>query len=165
MGAIYTERNGPDGTNRVGGLDGRFSFGPHTPSQGPAADWNLTVTLQPIRPLRIDNTWLSSSLATPNDQSVFRNRIVRSKVDWQVTRELAVRTIVQHNSIVADPRYTVVPNGSRVNADFLLSYVVNPWTAFYAGYNGNVRTFDQNDDRLFRDAQQFSMKMSYLYRF
>jgi hypothetical protein len=63
----------------------------------------------------------------------------------------------------------------NLNVDFLATYLVNPWTAVYIGYNNN-----QNDlrlvpagaaselvrtDRLGPDSWQLFVKASYLFRF
>jgi hypothetical protein len=139
--------------------------GSGAPFQGPSREMQLTVTLQPVTPVRIDNVLLFSSLNTPARDAVFTNRILRSKVNWQVTRQLAVRSIVQYEVMSSDARLTSLTPSRRLNGDLLVSYVVNPWTALYAGYNGNARTIDPASDWLQRDAQQFFVKVSYLYRF
>jgi hypothetical protein len=40
---------------------------------------------------------------------VFTRRIVRSKVNWQVTRELADRAIVQHEDTSSNARFSALP--------------------------------------------------------
>lgn len=64
-----------------------------------------------------------------------------------------------------------------MNGDVLLTYRVNPWTALYAGYNGNgqnLRLIETPEgNRIFRrpgldlalDASQVFVKFSYLVRF
>ena len=52
---------------------------------------------------------------------------------------------------------------------------MNPWTALYVGYNGNVQNLDlfptTVGEQIFRapyfthDARQFFVKVSYLFRF
>jgi hypothetical protein len=63
----------------------------------------------------------------------------------------------------------------RFTADLLVTYLVNPWTAFYVGYNdgyGNVEIDPTFRDRLrptdsvFNSmGRQVFVKMSYLFRF
>ena len=61
------------------------------------------------------------------------------------------------------------------NADFLFTYLLNPWTALYVGYNSNHRNVALvpvgygngivvSDDFL-NDARQFFVKFSYLLQF
>ena len=57
----------------------------------------------------------------------------------------------------------------------MVTYLVNPWTAVYVGYNNNqstLRLFPAGDtselvqvDRLGPDSWQFFVKLSYLFRF
>jgi hypothetical protein len=135
------------------------------PAQGPSFEWQMTVTLQPVTPLRIDTTMLASSLRADDDRPVFDNRILRLKVNWQITRELAVRAILQHERTVANATLTTLEPARYLNTDLLVSYIINPWTAIYAGYNGNARDLDDPRHQLQRDAQQLFAKVSYLYRF
>ncbi len=57
----------------------------------------------------------------------------------------------------------------NVNGDLLLTYLVNPWTALYLGYNTNYRNelVDPGmrfSDDLFNDASQVFVKISYLFQ-
>jgi hypothetical protein len=63
----------------------------------------------------------------------------------------------------------------NLNADVLFTYLLNPWTALYVGYNGNRQNLNliEEDGRphiirtrgtLLNDANQFFMKFSYLFR-
>jgi predicted porin len=81
-----------------------------------------------------------------------------------VTGELALRAIIQYESTTSDERHTRVPSGRRLDTDCLVSYVLNPWTAVYAGYNNNDRDAGPDVKVLLRDSQQFFVKASYLYR-
>lgn len=106
---------------------------------------------------------------------MFNNHIFRSKVNWQFTRELSARTIIQYNTLLANPELTSLETNRNLNLDFLVTYLVNPWTALYIGYNNNqknirivphedgsdlVRTSGLNDD-----SRQFFVKFSYFFSF
>ncbi len=62
----------------------------------------------------------------------------------------------------------------NLNFDLLLRYVINPWSAFYAGYNSNSSNFEiveyegerelVNATELRRDGDQFFVKFSYLFQ-
>jgi hypothetical protein len=82
-----------------------------------------------------------------------------------MTRELALRTIVQHELLAVDDHLSALTPSERLNVDLLASFVVNPWTAVYVGYNGNARSLRDLPGGLHKDAQQFFAKVSYLYRF
>jgi hypothetical protein len=46
--------------------------------------------------------------------------------------------IAEYNSLVSNPLFTAPPTSRRFNADFLVSYLLHPGTAIYAGYNSNL---------------------------
>ncbi len=137
---------------------------------------NLGVTLRPLRPLRVENTYLLEQLTHRGDgASIFNNHIIRSHWNWQFNRELSLRVILQYDAVLANSRETSLETTKNVNADFLFTYLVNPWTALYVGYNGNHQNLDlftsPAGNQLFRsrafmnDARQFFVKFSYLLRF
>jgi hypothetical protein len=98
-----------------------------------------------------------------------------SRWNWQFNRELSFRAIVQYEATLASTELTSLETHKNVNADFLVTYRVNPWTAFYAGFNSNARNLDlieaPHGNTLVRsphfvnDAYQFFVKISYLVRF
>jgi len=69
---------------------------------------------------------------------------------------------------------TRLEDDKSLNFDLLLRYVINPWSAFYLGYNSNQTNFDiiesegereliiSNDLR--KDGDQIFMKFSYLFQ-
>jgi hypothetical protein len=139
-------------------------------------DVNLGVTLRPLTPLRVDNTYLLERLTDrANGASIFNNHIIRSKWNWQFNRELSLRVILQYNSVLANAGRTSVDSTKNFNADFLFTYLLNPWTALYVGYNSNLQNVDlltsPTATQLVRtrgflnDARQFFVKFSYLVRF
>lgn len=149
----------------------------------------LSLTLRPLTPLRIDNTYLFTRLMNRGDgTNIFNDHIIRSKWNWQFNRELSLRVILQYNSTLANREFTDLETSKNFNADFLLTYLVNPWTALYVGYNGNLQNaflcqgpgrarpacpaLGGGASELIRprrqyinDAKQFFVKFSYLLRF
>ena len=132
-------------------------------------DASVGLTLRPVTPLVIDNTYLFSGLMqTGGGPSIFNNHIARSKWNWQFTKELSLRFIAQYNALLVEETGTLTSLETRknFNADVLLTYLVNPWTALYVGYNSNARVLDPIDpNRFTKDASQFFAKFSYLIRF
>ncbi len=138
---------------------------------------NLGFTLRLITPLRIDNTYLFTRLTDrASGANIFNNHILRSKWNWQFNRELSLRVILQYNSVLANPEFTALNTTKNFNADFLITYLVNPGTALYIGYNGNAQNLDllptatgsevvRHRRRFINDAKQFFVKFSYLLRF
>ena len=102
---------------------------------------------------------------TGGGTSIFNNHIVRSKWNWQFTKELSLRFIAQYDALLVNPALTGLVERKNFNADVLLTYLVNPWTAFFVGYNSNARVLDPNfPGRFTNDAKQFFAKFSYLVR-
>ena len=138
---------------------------------------NFGLTLRPATQLRVDNTYVLERLIemAPREASIFNNHILRSKWNWQFNRELSLRLIFQYDTLLANPKLTRLESSKNFNADFLLTYLLTPGTALYAGYNGNVQnlaliptaagTQVVRTDRFLHDSGQFFLKVSYLFQF
>ena len=81
-----------------------------------------TLTFRPVKPLKIENTYLferlrateneylfaasqvalSATPGTPIGKGIFDNHILRSKWNWQFTPQLSLRLILQYNSVLAN---------------------------------------------------------------
>ncbi len=155
----------------------RINFVPpegEAPTLANATSTNLGVTLKPLTPLSIKNTYILERLTdrlTQGKTSVFNNHITRSKWNWQFSRELSLRVIVQYNTVLANSFATDLNTKKNFNADFLFTYQANPWTALFIGYNGNAQNIALagseviRTDNFLHDARQFFVKFSYLIPF
>jgi hypothetical protein len=129
---------------------------------------SATLTFRPVKPLKIENTYLFERLRATQNQylfalseiaqtqapgvplgkGIFNNHIVRSKWNWQFTPQLSLRVILQYNSILANTPgntvypYTYLPTHKEFNADFLVTYLVHPGTAVYVGYNSDLQNLN-----------------------
>jgi len=139
---------------------------------------NVTVSLRPLSALRIDNTYLFSRLRDrESDAAIFNNHIVRTKWNWQFTRELSFRMILQYTTTLSNSGFTSLPTTKQLNGDFLFTYLLHPGTAIYVGYNSDFQNIDpvlaftanaglqRTRDRLINDGRLFFVKVSYLFRF
>jgi hypothetical protein len=147
------------------------------PEKADLTSAELNLTLRPANAHRIDTTYLVTRLTEPSDgASVFDNNIFRVKWNWQFNRELSLRLIGQYDSLLSNETLTSLPTVKNFNFDALVTYLVNPWTALYVGYNGNAQNIDlidtPNGRELIRprsafenDAWQVFVKFSYLFRF
>ena len=137
---------------------------------------NLVVTLRPTPRIRNDNTYILSRLRSiDGGQSIFTNNIIRSRWNWQLNREFSLRVILQYDAVLANPVLTSLETRKNVNADILFTYLVNPWTALYVGYNGNMQDIDlltsptgnkiMRSPEFMHDSRQFFVKVSYLLPF
>jgi len=145
------------------------------------------ATIHPFTQLKIDNTYLFSRLRTRDtNANIFNNHILRTKWNWQFTRELSLRAILQYNATLtrnspAVPSnlfpYTYLPTTKQFNTDILVTYLLHPGTAIYVGYNTDQQNLDpslqidpilggvHNGNRLINDGRLFFVKVSYLFRF
>jgi len=139
------------------------------------------VTLRPSSRLRLEETYLLSRLTTPDDwmapagspgSHIFDNHILRSRVDYQFTRELSLRAILDYTAVLPNRALVALDTTKQFKADLLLTYLVNPWTAFYVGYSDAYENFASDPfDGLRRiggpgysTGRQFFVKSSYLVR-
>jgi len=156
------------------------------PVQGDDTFLNQTLTLHPFSPLTIDNTYILDRVVHYNlHHSVYNNHIIRSKWNYQFTKEFSLRFITQYNGLLANPTYTNLQTVKNVNFDVLFTYLVHPGTAIYVGYNSNLENIDpglcvhvagttqcdpngngllRNNRRLINDGKQVFVKVSYLFR-
>ena len=137
---------------------------------------NLHLTWFVTRSVKLEGTYLLSRVSEqPGSTRVFDNHIGRAKLSWQPVRRISLRSIVQYNSLVADSALTSLETTKHLNIDLLATYLVNPWTALYVGYNNNqnnlrlMPTADASElvrvGSLGPDSWQFFVKGSYLFRF
>lgn len=166
-------------------VSGRYSFGTainlvpiagEVPALADATEGELVLTLRPNAHLRNDNTYILARLSDPaTGSSVFNNHIARSKWNWQFNREFSVRIILQYDTLLANPAMTALETRKNFNADVLFTYLMNPWSALYVGYNSNLRNIELlptafgnrviRSDDFMQDSRQFFVKFSYLFQF
>jgi hypothetical protein len=123
--------------------------------------------------LRVDTSLLSTELEDRGGRgTIFTDRILRTRWNYQFTKEMSLRVIVQHE----DTKPTALSRLARdenLNLDVLFRYVLNPWSALYVGFNNNESNLQLVDDEdggtslvrteeLARDGRQLFVKFSYL---
>ena len=144
------------------------------PFVGDSTFFQLEMNLRPLQRLQLNNSYLYSSLSSDGN-SVFEDHIVSVRANYQFTRAFSMRVILQYETTIADQSLTSLEDRRNFNGDVLFTYLLNPWTALYVGYNGNRQNILLIDDprgpriirtsgRLTNDANQFFMKFSYLFR-
>ena len=161
----------------------------HKPSSGVApfvagsGKGELTFTFRPTPRLRLDHTYLYSRLTTLPGAApaggppvrVFTDRIVREKLNYQFSRALSLRAIVDYAAVDRDSTLSRVTPEQRWTMDVLFTYLVNPGTALYVGYRdgyenlalqpGSPPTLYRTDEPTISVGRQVFLKMSYLLRF
>ncbi len=131
---------------------------PLQPFLGTTRRVNFGFTLRPSSRLRLDETLIYYRLGTragwttppfTPGQSVFNNYLNRAKLNYQFTKELSLRLILDYNATIANTQLFDLqtslggsdnPSGpfaptKQFTTDVLLTYLLHPGTALYLGYN------------------------------
>ncbi|MFQ5676978.1 MAG: hypothetical protein ACE5G1_13865, partial [bacterium] len=147
------------------------------PELGNVLEGEVELNFLPSTQFRIDNNYLFSRLNDRRSgERVFTNHILRSRWNWQFDRKLSLRVIFQYDVTLFDPSLSAFETEKNFNVDFLLTYLVNPWTALFAGVNSNYQNLDlmttggttsvrRTGNSFLNDGRQFFVKYSYLFRF
>ena len=141
-------------------------------------------TLRPYSRLRLDVSYLYSDLSTSGESElppaapqgqIFTDHILRTRVNYQFTRELSARVIFDYESLDPNQALVDLENERRFNADVLFTYLVNPWTAIYVGYSDGYENRplapitspppSRADLPLTSVGRQVFVKLSYLFRY
>ncbi len=145
-------------------------------------------TVRPTKGLTVENTYIMTRLLDQNTGlNIFNNHIMRSKWNYQFTKEFSLRMIGQYVTTIANPGLTTLQSTKSFNGDVLFTYLLNPGTAIYVGYNSDLANIDpslqrtcggfacapgQSFDGLLRtrngfinDGRQIFIKLSYLFRY
>ena len=152
-----------------------------TPFLGDTTDAFVRVTVRPAARFALEQSYIftrlestASSEGAPHTGRIFSNHLARSKLSLQVTRSLTLRAILDYGRISSDERLTTIASGTRVSADFLATFQLNPWTALYVGYTEGLQDIEpQTGDflrlrrtaDLYRTNRQVFAKASYVVRF
>ena len=142
-------------------------------------------TLQPLRQLTADNTYLlDRDHAVKGGALVYESQVFRTKVNYQFTRAVSARVIVEYDSTLANPAKTSLKRTKQVGTEALLTWLPHPGTAIYIGYNNDMQNLDRSlcnrlpggacdpnntvaprATNFLNDGRQIFVKASYLFRF
>jgi hypothetical protein len=159
---------------------------------------NFGITLRPSSRFRFDETLIYYRLGTragwvtppfSPGHSVFNNYLNRAKLNYQFTKELSLRLILDYNATIANTNLLDLQrslggsdtvNGpfaptKQFTTDVLFTYLLHPGTAVYLGYNNGYTdlTLNPNASPPVRPLgapnnttnRLFFIKLSYLLRF
>jgi hypothetical protein len=127
---------------------------------------------RPMDRLRVDTSFISASVDDRAGRgSIFDDRIVRTRWNYQFTKEMSLRVILQHED-TTPTALSRLTRDENLNLDVLFRYVLNPLSALYVGFNNNESNLQLVDtpqgtqlvrtEDLARDGQQLFVKFSYL---
>jgi hypothetical protein len=145
-----------------------------------------TIGIKPTGSLQIDNTYILERVTNGlAHRAVVNSNIVRSKWNYQFTREFSLRFIAQYNGVLTNPGFSSLHTTKNMNFDVLFTYLLHPGTAVYVGYNSNLENVDpglcvhlpgssqcdpngggllRTANGLSNDGRQLFIKVSYLFR-
>jgi hypothetical protein len=149
------------------------------PERGRATEAEIGLKVRPTVQLRIEGSYVHSSLHTdPGSERLFTERLLRARLDYQFSRLLSLRTILDYgwedfNTELVDADD---PRDRKWAIDLLLTYLVHPGTALYFGVTDerqNLSTVGlRSPPEVVRTrnpslsvARQVFVKASYLVRF
>jgi Domain of unknown function (DUF5916) len=142
------------------------------------------VSVAPFRSLTIDNTYLlDRDHEAHGGEDVYEAQIVRTKMNFQFTRAISARVIVEYDSTLVNPATTSLVRTKEVGTEALLTWLPHPGTAIYLGYNNDVQNLDRTlcnrlmsgqcdpnnsapprSSNYLQDGKQIFLKVSYLLR-
>ncbi len=143
------------------------------------------VSFNPLRQLTDDNTYLlDRDHAAKDGQLVYETQTFRTKLNYQFTRALSARVIVEYDTTLANPLETSLPRTKEVQTQALLTWLPHPGTVVYLGWNNDLQNYTHSfctpltgDDvcnpsepilprgpGYLNDGRQFFFKASYLFR-
>jgi|DewCreStandDraft_2_1066082.scaffolds.fasta_scaffold00014_355 hypothetical protein len=144
----------------------------------------LTLVFRPAPRLRVDQRYVLSRLVTRRGSTpagfaegigIFNNHLLRTKVNYQFTRELSARVILDYNAVLPNEALVALSRSKRFVADVLFTYLLHPGTAIYVGYTdiydnlalepGPPPVLRLTDSPTTSTGRQFFVKLSYLFRY
>jgi hypothetical protein len=154
------------------------------PFLGDANNASASVTLRPQPRLRFDEIYYYTRLATGAEGPpspmlpcgvIFTNHLVRSKINYQFTRDYSFNAIFDYNSLLPNSSLVSGSYSKQADTTLLFTYLPHPGTALYAGYADTFQNVDYNTGATpaytlsslpgtSTDRQVF-VKVSYLLRF
>ena len=131
------------------------------PFLGRSVNTTVFANLRPTSRLSADLTLITSRLHDPmTEDLVFDVKILRTFTTYQLTNRLALRNIMEFNSL-----------NRTLGANVLFTYRVNAGTVFFVGYDDHYRQGNLIDDQRFpttalrQTNRAFFTKLSYLFRY
>jgi hypothetical protein len=144
---------------------------------------SLTMSFRPTSRLVFDQALIYSGLAeragasrAPGSApaSIFDNGLLRWKLNYQFTRPLSLRAIIDYENVSPNTALVDLEREQRLGVDLLATCQLNPGTALYVGYadhrenlavDGTVPLSVRRTDSLnLSTGRQFFVKLSYLIR-
>lgn len=129
-----------------------------TPEVGKSLNINANATLRPTQRLVVQPSISYSRLSSRvTDEEFFSGYILRMRTNYQFTRQLFARVIVQYNDF-----------SERFEVDPLVTYKINAFSALYVGSTHDFNSYERLNNpsaQFFRQSnRQLFLKLQYLFR-
>jgi hypothetical protein len=183
----YFKRATFDGNYSRGTRINYDSVADRKPFLAQGSELNAQITLRPSARMKLEEIYFLTRLRARADSfpgvprtvdgrpaAVFVNHLARSRLNYQFTRELSLRLIVDYNGVIQNPSLTSLTRQKHVTGDVLITYLIHPGTAFYVGYTDRLENLTLGPGApasVLRTAspsstvgRQFFVKLSYLWR-
>ncbi|MFN8361321.1 MAG: carbohydrate binding family 9 domain-containing protein [Candidatus Kapaibacterium sp.] len=120
-----------------------------------------SITLKPLDRLTIQENIDYARLDYPSGENIYDGIVVRTRINYQHSRELSARVVVQYDSF-----------SSSLSFEPLISYKLNPFSIFYIGSTSRWQNFHDTQkpnsqdyfDSTYRPASRgYFFKVQYLF--
>jgi hypothetical protein len=154
------------------------------PFLGNSNNASMVLTLRPQPHLRLDEMYYYTRLANipallPSAAqaagTIFTNHLIRSKINYQFTRDYSFRAILDYNALLPNNSLVSSAYSKQADATLLFTYLPHPGTAFYLGYADTFENVDYESGATpaytltklpgTSTDRQIFVKFSYLLRF
>lgn len=135
--------------------------GTEVPVLGTGTNYSARITLRPLAQLLFEPRLTFADLFHPERDAggdraeIYSGYILRTRLQYQFTRELFLRTIVEYDDF-----------SRSLQVDPLLSYKLNPYTVAFLGSSHNLLDFDEattpGHAGFSENARTFFLKFQYL---
>jgi hypothetical protein len=132
---------------------------------------SLALAVRLTSSLTVDNTYLLTRLRKRSTgEAIFNNHIIRSKWNYQFSRKLSARAILQYSAVLASPQQTSLHTTKKLITDLLFTWQLHPGTALFVGYSNSLinpnplASGPRVDSRFVNEGRQLFIKFSYLLR-
>lgn len=134
------------------------------------------LSVRMTRALTLDGSYILTRLRDPRAGAADLNEhIVRAKWNYQFTRAMSLRTILQYHSLLPNAGRVSLGPTKQVTADVLFTYSPHPYAALYVGYTNDLQNIDpallvvgngiaRTRNSFLNDGRQIFVKASYLFR-
>jgi hypothetical protein len=125
----------------------------HLPFLGNSSEAEVGFTLHPRPRLTVGESYYFVNLRTqagsepvaqlsPGAHTVYDNHLMRTKVNYQFSRALSVRAILDYDALLANSVLLSDNPYKSLTGDLLVTYQINPGTALFCGYTSNYENIN-----------------------